>query len=299
MKLVRQVSEHDVIAEFLKAEFYHQEYDKDRELFEPLVQKPDTQNDRENVLRRALLFRRRGHMWRELPPDTQWYEVEIEAEDLGRIRVFPRAQWRKISDGSFHLVDIADRIRRRPGRGGCDAVIAKIQLLRFHLLHTPRQSSVLLIGLDSRSAFTILEGNHRMAAALLVSPELVQTGFHVLCGLSPRMHESCWYETNFSNLWRYFKHRARHLLDREADVAYAVRNFLDYGGRRTRFRQWSGGSCIFPYGSRVCSFCGHSGEHHETSSQLSLDSSPVRIHSGNCHLWNAILRTTDDNRRRF
>src|SRR5579883_1135993 len=65
-----------------------------------------------------------------------------------------------------------------------------------------------------------------MAAALLVSPELVQTGFHVLCGLSPRMHESCWYETNFSNLWRYFKHRARHLLDREADVAYAVRNFL-------------------------------------------------------------------------
>ena len=35
-----------------------------------------------NAIRRALLFRRRGHMWRELPSDTQWWEVTLEADDL-------------------------------------------------------------------------------------------------------------------------------------------------------------------------------------------------------------------------
>jgi hypothetical protein len=36
--------------------------------------------------------------------------------------------------------------------------------------------------------------------------------------MSPRMTESCWYETNLANLWRYAKNRIRNLRDREADV---------------------------------------------------------------------------------
>jgi hypothetical protein len=33
------------------------------------------------------------------------------------------------------------------------------------------------------------------------------------------MGQSCWYETNFANLWRYAKNRYRNLFyDREADV---------------------------------------------------------------------------------
>jgi hypothetical protein len=41
----------------------------------------------------------------------------------------------------------------------------------------------------------------------------------VLAGFSPRMNESCWYETNFPNLWRYAKNRMRNFMyDPEADV---------------------------------------------------------------------------------
>lgn len=225
MKLLSFTSTDAVIAEFLQAEFYQKEYDLDRERFQELVLNCDLGNPRENAVRRALLFRRRARMWRELPPDTQWYVAQIEAEDLDRIRVFPRAQWRKISDGSFLLTHIADRIRRSSARGRHEQVISKVQLLRYRLLHAPFPNSVLLIGVDAHSPFTILEGNHRLAAALLISPQLVQTGFRVLCGISPRMHESCWYETNLSNLWRYFKNRIRHVPDREADVEYVLRGF--------------------------------------------------------------------------
>ena len=74
-------------------------------------------SEAENALRRALLFRRRGHMWRELPACTQWWEVCMEPGDLKRLRVFPRAQWRRIASGSFLLEDIVKRIRNKKFTG--------------------------------------------------------------------------------------------------------------------------------------------------------------------------------------
>ena len=50
------------------------------------------------ALRRALLFLRRGAMRRELPDDTQWFEVKFTSEDLARVRFFPRAQWRRVAE---------------------------------------------------------------------------------------------------------------------------------------------------------------------------------------------------------
>jgi hypothetical protein len=225
MKRLRRVHEPEVISEFLKNEFYQEEFHPDRSQFERLVMQADVTNDCENALRRALLFRRRGHMWRELPTDTQWWEVRLESDDLDLIRVFPRAQWRRVSNGSFQLIDIAERIATVdfPGEK-TKTFISKVQSIASDLRNGKEPSSVLLIGIDEINPFTILEGNHRLTAALLTSPTLVQTCFNVLCGFSPKMGQSCWYETNFPNLWRYAKNRYRNLFyDREADV-YRVLN---------------------------------------------------------------------------
>ena len=217
MILKRRITEAEVLAEFLKNEFYQKEYDGDREKFEGIVLDPDLADESQNAVRRALLYRRRGHMWRELPKDIVWYEAQIDAEDLKRIRVFPRAHWRKISNGSFLLSEIVKRIRDSAiGKG--DPAFSKIQLLRYRLQRDSVNSAVLLIGVDEEQPLTILEGNHRLAAAMLVSPRLVQTGFRVLIGLSPRMYESCWYDTNIPNLWTYLKNRLNNLVDKEADV---------------------------------------------------------------------------------
>jgi hypothetical protein len=218
MKRLRRVTEAEVIAEFLKNEFYQEEFQRDRERFEQLVLSADTSNEEDNAIRRALLFRRRGHMWRELPLDTQWWEVQIEEQDLPRIRVFPRAHWRKIANGSFLLSDIVERIRGGQFAGPTKDFISKIQSLSYRLRTEPDQSSVLLIGINEQQPVTILEGNHRLTAALLASPTILKNRFRILCGFSPRMSESCWYETNLQNLWRYAKNRLRNIHDREADV---------------------------------------------------------------------------------
>jgi hypothetical protein len=219
MKKLRRVTEAEVIAEFLKNEFYQEEFHQDREQFEKLVLDAQISDEAGNALRRALLFRRRGHMWRELPADTQWFEVEIEPQDLERVRVFPRAQWRRIANGSFLLNDIVKRIRTSNFRGSTRDFIAKVQALSYYLRNHEDNSAVLLIGVDDDNPVTVLEGNHRLTAALLASPEVLQNRFRIFCGFSAAMSESCWYQTNVPNLWRYARNRVRNLFyDRDADV---------------------------------------------------------------------------------
>jgi hypothetical protein len=224
MKKIERVSEHEVISEFLKNEFYHEDFHRDRSKFEQIVLNPDLCDELENALRRALLFRRRGHMWRELPANTDWWRVELEGEDLSRVRVFPRANWRKISNGSFWLSDIVARIQSGDFSGRTADFISKIQSLSYVLRRQQDTSSILLIGIDEEHPFTILEGNHRLAAAVLASPDLTKWKFHVLAGLSPNMPESCWYETNAQTLWRYLKNRLHNLRDKEADVRLATQH---------------------------------------------------------------------------
>ena len=222
MKKLRRITEAEVIAEFLKNEFYEEEFHQDRERFEHLVMEGDATNESENALRRALLFRRRGHMWRELPADTQWWEMELDRGDLDRVRVFPRAQWRRVSDGSFYIGDIVRRIKANHFDGRDKAFVAKIQALSYRLRRYADSSTIMLIGVDETKPVTILEGNHRLTAAMLVSAELALSRFRVVCAFSPRMTENCWYVTNLSNIWRYAKNRFRNIVDKEADVTRAL-----------------------------------------------------------------------------
>ena len=82
MGKLRRVTEDEVISEFLKSEFYQPEFDRYREQFREIVTHPDLSSARENELRRALLYRRRGRLWRELPVDTEWWQVELRTSDF-------------------------------------------------------------------------------------------------------------------------------------------------------------------------------------------------------------------------
>jgi O-antigen/teichoic acid export membrane protein len=217
---VRAVPESEVIASFLRNEFHHPEFNRDRDRFRSVVHNADRGSEADHALRRALLFRRRGTMWRELPPDTNWFEVELSSRDIWRLRVFPRAQWRRLASGSFLLSDIVARIRQGQFTGRTASFIAEIQKLSRILSEQADNSAILLIGIDEGQPLTVIEGNHRITAAALVSPELAQQRFRFYCGLSPRMTECCWYETSLATLYRYARNRLKILrYDREADIA--------------------------------------------------------------------------------
>ncbi|PYX36214.1 MAG: hypothetical protein DMG75_11365, partial [Acidobacteria bacterium] len=158
MARIRRVSKEEVIAEFLKNEFYEKQYDGYRDKLGHLVYQPNLTSDQENELRRALLDRRRGKLWRELPADTDWWQVELSPEDLGRIRVFPRSQWLRVAKGSFNLFEVVELLRGRITSGKSGGFISKIRALSQHLPKSVTPSSVLLIGIDQNGPLTIIEG---------------------------------------------------------------------------------------------------------------------------------------------
>ena len=212
------LTEEEVMAEFLKSEFHHPEFDDYRHEFQYLVQKPNLSSSRENALRQALLFLRRGPMWRELPADTKWFEVELKYADLERIRFFPRAQWRRLADGSFYLKDVVERMRPKLEECVDDEFFRKLRLLTHSVEKNLINPAVLLIGLDETGPLTILDGNHRMAAAMLSRPAVLGR-FRFICGFSPQMTRCCWYYTNVNTLLHYLKNLVRYFsYDPETDI---------------------------------------------------------------------------------
>lgn len=227
LKKLRVADEDEVIAEFLKAEFYQPEFDLYRKRFYNIVHHPDLNNKRENEIRRALLFRRRGRMWRELPSDTQWFRVELDSSDIARVRAFPRKQWRSFAEGNFYLTDMIGRIRKQVQGPEGGKFSLKMRGVAADLQQNLVSDSVLLIGVDEFSPLTIIEGNHRMAAAMLLDAGSVHQRFKFYCGLSPHMRQCCWYQTDFATLSKYAKNIVRYMFhDRDFFIQRILRGEL-------------------------------------------------------------------------
>lgn len=219
VRLIRRIAEDEVVAEFLKSDFRCNEFREYQQTMHDIVLRPNFEDERENAMRRALLFLRHLALWKELPPDTEWYEVELNEMDLHNIRVFPRAHWRKLADGNFSIAKIAEGMRTRQ-HAMDPAFLAKIAAIRDLLVHDdPGFAAVILIGISENEPLTILDGNHRLTAAMLASPQMLRR-LRFICGLSPHMTECCWYNTNLSTLLRYGRNMLTHTRQNpEAELA--------------------------------------------------------------------------------
>jgi O-antigen/teichoic acid export membrane protein len=217
VRMIRRVTEDEVISEFLKSDYEHPIYRDYQESMRSIILGPNCDNPSENAKRRALLFLRHLSLWQELPNDTEWYEVEVKEANLDQVQVFPRAQWRRIARGNYVITDVVERLEARQDAAD-NPFLAKIAAIRQRLQQEESiPGSVVLIGLNESAPFTILDGNHRFAAAVL---EGRTHQLRFLCGLSPKMTKCCWYRTNVLTLSRYGHNLLRQLTHRpEAELA--------------------------------------------------------------------------------
>ena len=218
MRKVRRLTEAEVIAEFLRGEFFQKEYDADRDRFASIVQYPNLTDATENEIRRILLFRRRDTMWWELPEDRQWWEIGFEPEDVELVSVFPRAHWRKIARGNFKALHVAARIRQLKETAPTE-FIKKISDICAKLPTDLPKGMIILLGIDEKRPMTLLEGNHRFMASLLAGgPEHLRNA-RMVAVFSPQMERCCWYKTSLLTLARCLKNRIKHHWDRDTDLA--------------------------------------------------------------------------------
>jgi O-antigen/teichoic acid export membrane protein len=219
LPVIRRSSEADAIAEFLKSDIDHVSYGDYRATLRRMVFAPDLLNPAENAQRRSLLFLRHLALWKELPGDTLWYEVAVTEANLDKIRVFPRAHWRRLAAGNSAVPYVAARMRERIKNSPDDPLTAKVLSMGRSLRQGELPATgVVMIGRTQGGPLTVIDGNHRLIAAAATG-NLDRLRF--LCGLSPSMDRCCWYQTNVRTLARYALNLVRHsVYDPEAELTY-------------------------------------------------------------------------------
>jgi hypothetical protein len=219
IRLTRRVTEDEVIAEFLKSDFHYPAFREYHEALRGLVTNPNLDDATDNAKRRALLFIRHLSLWKEIPADTMWYEAELTYDDLTNVRAFPRAQWRRPAHGNFSMTKIVEGVRSRHNVLD-EQFLIKITEISKRIANDKNSfGSLILIGLNKNEPLTVLDGNHRLVAAMLAAPESLQK-LRFMCGLSPRMMECCWYNTTPGTLFRYGKNILLNMIHKpEAELA--------------------------------------------------------------------------------
>jgi hypothetical protein len=224
VSLLRPVTENDVITEFLNNDLNHPDF-RNQDNAHQVIFESNRHSADAIAKRRALLLAKRRSLWEELPSETEWHEVKVNEDALDLIRIFPRSQWRKLAQGNYSVIRITEGLRT--GQHALDErFLSKIATLGEQMSQGDWEfGAVILLGIDEHGPLTVLDGNHRLVAALLSSPACLSK-LRFICGFSPRMTESCWYETSAASLFRYGKHILRRAIrDPRAELE---RVFGDY-----------------------------------------------------------------------
>ncbi len=203
---VRPASEAEVIAEFLRNELYRPEFDEVRAIALARLANPDITSEEENRIRRELLFRRRRNLWNELPHDLQWWEVRLQPAELGTVLMFPRGHWRRIAGANRTLPAVVRRLKNGDIPLPELRHVQRLRAIAAGIRTGENRGAVVLIGVDEHHACTVIEGNHRLVAAVLEGDDMLSS-LRYYAGFSRAASRCVWHVPNVANFIRYSLHR--------------------------------------------------------------------------------------------
>ena len=117
MKLIKQIPEDEMIAEFLRAEINSTRFGKDiidalkrKKKSKDIVTNPDLSNNSENQLREELLREVREEFFENFPDDIKWYKAIIQKQELKKVKYIDYSYWNELSDKTRSPIQAANNI---------------------------------------------------------------------------------------------------------------------------------------------------------------------------------------------
>jgi len=122
MNYVRECSDDEVVAEFLRAEIDSVRFGLPTavEMVRhgatlDMLRYPDLTDEGQNATRKMILSQTRGwgtgtRTFTAFPADVRWHVARLDTTDLSRIYFAESPEWRRLSGGSCRPIDVADRI---------------------------------------------------------------------------------------------------------------------------------------------------------------------------------------------
>jgi hypothetical protein len=192
MRLLRESSEAEVVATFLRAELDSSRYgDTVRALLgeagetEDLLRRPMVADQRENDVREELLDRYRGWLRREglfggFPENVDWSLAALTREEMLSILYIDWDWWLRISGGTRRPVDAAARIRAGEIPG---STVEEHNPIAARLSSVDPPPELIVVAPPHLSRLVLLEGHFRLTAYALF-PEYLPGELAVFLGVS-------------------------------------------------------------------------------------------------------------------
>jgi len=123
VKVLKQITEAEVIFNFLKAEINSKRFGKrirdalkKDEKSKSVITNSNLENKRENRYRKKLLGNVRGfgknkELFENFPNDIKWYKVSIEKQELKKVNYIDYSYWNELSNGTRSPVQAAKNVK--------------------------------------------------------------------------------------------------------------------------------------------------------------------------------------------
>jgi hypothetical protein len=196
MRVIRAISEDEMIAIFLQAEVHSSRFQERLEALAhglgidaAILRTPNWHTAEENALRRLLLGAYRGYgqdkdYFTGFPSDVAWSRVVLNRQELEQVRYIKYDYWDELSGGT--------RLARDGARS---AVVGKVVYgvssagfveIADALRQGARFPPLILVRQDDDSYMVVVEGHARLTA-YLIAPEHIALELEVLLGTSARI----------------------------------------------------------------------------------------------------------------
>jgi len=191
MKIISQISENEVIAEFLKAELNSNRF-RDRVLSTldgldiGIINKPDLSDATENQIRKKVLGEFRGYglnkgLFENFPVDIVWYKASFEKNELYNVMYIDYSYWNELSNNTRLPINARlnihndIRVFETSNQGFFDISLAIKEGKSF-----PR---LIFVSRNKHARIVVLEGHARLTGYFLYPDYLPET-LEVIIGFS-------------------------------------------------------------------------------------------------------------------
>ncbi|WP_127590610.1 hypothetical protein [Paenibacillus lautus] len=196
MKIVSQVQEDEVIAEFLIAEVNSDRFKEgilnalgDHDL--NLLIKPNLNDQAENQIRRDILGQTRGFgrntdLFENFPKEVKWYKAFFEKQDLNEVMYINYSYWNELSSNTRLPLQASKNIMNQievfgiSNQGFLDINLALKNGKVF-----PR---LIFVSMNENSRVVVLEGHARLTAYYLDN-DYIPDELEVIIGFSDKFSE--------------------------------------------------------------------------------------------------------------
>ncbi|HTK03752.1 MAG TPA: hypothetical protein VL401_03240 [Alphaproteobacteria bacterium] len=193
MKIVKKISEDEMIAAFLKAEINSDRFGsgissllEKHTLDRKILDTPDLENKLENSFRKEILGEARGfgknlHIFTNFPSNIEWFRVLISKSELEKILYINWNYWLEMTKNTRLPLDLIARIES--GDLLEDKEVSRFKSVSNHIKSGVKVPEMILVAKNKNSRLVVLEGHVRLTAYLLDTKDVPEE-MEVIIGFS-------------------------------------------------------------------------------------------------------------------